>query len=394
MEDTKLQLLPDTGLSRLKWEQERERTGFSDLIGLGTADMDYRCPEPVLAALHRLLDMGHLGYPMIPDAYYDAIHDWLLRTTLWDIDARSCVINSVGIYASAWNLIQLLTKPGDKIVTLTPVHFCFRNMINLNGRFNIECPLILKEGNYIIDYAGLEACLASGSRMLWLCNPHNPVGRAWRREELQTVADLCEKYHVYIMSDDVYCGLTFPGIPYTPIASLSKKVSYQTVTLYSTSKTYNTTGLRHSFILTENPEIAKRYSESLMRMSLSYGQNIMGLEAVLAAYNECGGWLDALKKQIQSNHRFLSEFVSEQLPGASVTHSEATYFAWLDLRRLRLNPRQIAYLLEQEEHMIVENGAEDGKGGEGFIRMNLATSEANLEQGAARLRHFWSKHQK
>jgi len=393
MSNHDLILASGDGLARLKWEYEKERTSFADLLCFGTADMDYRTPEPILEALRGIVDRGHLGYPLVPDAYYKAIHDWLLRTAGWEIDARTCVGNNVGIYMSALHVIQTMTKPGDKITILTPVHFCFRRMINLNGRFAIECPLVNENGAYRIDYGMLDACLASGSKMLWLCNPHNPIGRTWSREELGKIAELCLKHRVLILSDDVYCGLIFPGRAYTPIASLSREISYRTVTLYSTSKSYNTTALRHSFIVAENPEISKMYQEALERADLNYGLNIMGIAAVIAAYNECGEWLCTLMKQIQKNHRFFTEFLAKNAPGAVVTPAEAAYFAWVNVQQLGINPKQLGYLLEQEEHMIVENGVELGKGGSGFIRVNLATSEENLQEGARRFQHFWQQHQ-
>ena len=393
MEPQDLVPISPSGLSRLKWEYEQEQTSYPDLLCFGTADMDYSSAEPILAALSNVVSKGHLGYTMVTDAFYQAIHDWLLRTASWDIVARCCVGQNEGIYMSAWNVLDTLTKPGDKITILTPVHFCFKQMINQNGRIAIECPLTLEADRYSINYHALESCFASGSNMIWLCNPHNPIGRVWKREELQKIGELCIKYNVLIMSDDVYCGLVFPGKEYTPIASLSKVISYRTVTLFSTSKSYNTTGLRHSFIVAENPEIFKAYGESVKRIGMGYGLNIMGMAATIAALNECDAWRQQLMQQIQKQYRCVKEYVAENLPGAAVTDSEATYFAWIDMRKLSIQPQQISYLLKQKEHMIVENGALLGKGGAGFIRLNLATSEENLHKGAERLKHFWEHHQ-
>ncbi|WP_320130701.1 aminotransferase class I/II-fold pyridoxal phosphate-dependent enzyme [uncultured Sphaerochaeta sp.] len=392
MKNQDLVLIPNKGLSRLKWEYEQKRTSYDDLLCFGTADMDYASPKPILSALCEVVGKGHLGYPLASDTFYDAIHDWLLRTTSWDIDAHCCVSQNAGIYMSAWNILETLTRPGDKITILTPVHFCFKRMINLNGRVVIECPLISENGKYMINFSSLEACFTSGSKMFWLCNPHNPIGRAWSKEELQKIAELCSKYNVLIMSDDVYCGLVFSGKKYTPIASLSKKISYRTITLYSTSKCYNTTGLRHSFIVAENPELFKEYGESLEKVGLGYGLNIMGIAATIAAFNECDEWLSIVIKQIQKNYHFIKGYFAEHLQGAIVAESEATYFAWVDMRQLRIHHQQISYLIEQEEHIIIENGAVLGKGGAGFIRINLATSEENLREGAKRLKHFWEQH--
>lgn len=393
MEHLKPTIATGEGLSRLKWEYERERTSCADLLCFGTADMDYRSPEPVLSALRDVLERGHLGYPMIPDAYYEAIRSWLSRTASWEVDARSCVAQNAGVYMAAWSALQILTKPGDRVTVLTPVHFCFQEMLRLNGRMAIESPLILRDGRYEIDFGSLEACLASGSKVLWMCNPHNPVGRAWTRKELERVAALCLRYQVWMLSDDVYCGLMFPGKQYVPVASLSKEISYRTVTLYSVSKTYNTAGLRHAFLVAENPEFYKKYTELLTAMNLQYGQNLMGLTATVAALNECDGWVEAVMEKIAEHHRFLSDYFAEHMPACRVMPTDAAYFAWIDLRALKVRPQMLGYLLEQEEHMVVENGYPLGKGGAGFIRFNLATSEEHVREGAERLLRFCKRHQ-
>lgn len=389
MVDQRLEIADDKGLFRLKWEYEKEQKPWDDLLCFGTADMDYRSPQPILDALERVIQRGHLGYPMIPDAYYEAIQNWLLRTNAWEIDARSSVLQNAGIYMAAWTALNILTAPGDAVAILTPVHFCFREILTLNRRRVMECPLILEGDGYRIDFGALEACLAAGSKVLWICNPHNPVGRAWKKEELQKIADLCLRYQAWILSDDVYCGLIFPEGRYTAIASLSREISYRTITLYSTSKTYNTAALRHAFIVAENPEICKQYREALNAMSMEYGQNLMGIVATIAAFNECDAWLDRLRKKIAENHRFLTQYFESQIPGrCRVMKSDASYFAWIDLRKLRIRPQTLSYQIEQEAHMIVENGYPLGRGGAGFIRMNLATSRANIEEGAKRLKKF------
>ena len=376
----------------MKWEEERERASCPDLLCFGTADMDYRSPEPVLASLKSVLERGHLGYPKIPDLYYETIHNWLLHIAGWNVDTRCCVLQNSGVYVLAWGALQLLTKPGDAVVILTPVHSVFKELLTLNNRKTLECPLMLKNGFYEIDFSFLEGCLASGAKVLWLCNPHNPVGRAWTREELKKIADLCLRYQVTILSDDVYCGLTYAGKPYTPIASLSQEISYHTITFYSTSKTYNTTALRHAFMVSENPELTKRYSELLTSMGVSYGQNLMGLEATIAAFRECEPWRIRLMEQIAANHRFLKAAFEKNMPECKVLQAEATYFAWIDLRALDIRPAQLTYLLEQETQIVVENGFRLGKGGAGFIRFNLATSQENLQEGTKRLIAFCKRH--
>lgn len=381
-----------TVLPRMKWDYEKERTGYDDLLSLGTADMDFKSPQPILDSIIDIAQTGHLGYPYIPDSFYEAIqaHAWKLSS--WKIDARKCVSTNVGIYMAAWNAFDSLTSPGDNIIILTPVHFCFKRMITMNHRKVIECPLHLEHGEYHIDFEKLTACLESGVRMLWLCNPHNPVGRSWTVDELKKIADLCVKNDVLIMSDDVYCDMLFPGTTYTPIASLSKEVSYRTITLYSTSKPFNTTGLRFAYAVIENPQFFERYQESLTKCDLAYGVNTMGIAATIAAYTACGEWMDQLMELISSNHRFVSEYCAAHIPDVDVILAESAYFAWIDMRKLKLKSRQLAYQLEEEEHMVVENGESFGKGGEYFIRVNLGTSAENLKTGLKRLEHFCKSH--
>lgn len=385
----------DSGkLFRMKWEYERERTGFQELLDFGTADMDFQSPQPLLDALMEVLQRGHLGYPMLPEAYYEAVHKWLKRKNGWEVDTHICLEHNVGIYMAVFNALDALTQPGDKITIFSPVHFCFKRMIQINGRIALECPLLEQDGVFRINFSALEACLQSGTKVLWLCNPHNPVGRAWSRDELQQVADLCVKYKVMIFSDDVYCDLMYAGASYTPIASLSAEVSQQTITFYSPSKSYNVTGLRHSFTITENPEFMKRYRESMDKVDLGYGMSLMGIAATIAAYNDCGPWVEALMRQVRENHQALTAYCREHLPGAVVAKADATYFAWIDLRALDIPPAQLGYLLEQEERLIVENGLQLGKGGAGYIRMNLATTGETLQLGMERLGHFWNAHRK
>ena len=392
MKNTEVQLVEADGLSRMKWEYEIDKNKYPDLLGMGTADMDFKSPQPLLDELAEVIRTGHLGYPWVDDRYYEVISQWLKRTCGWEIEGRFCIANGLGIYHSAGFLIDLLSRPGDRVTILSPVHMCFKQLINVHERFCLECPLVLDGDHYRINYQMLESCFASGSRLLWLCNPHNPVGRVWKREELEKIAKLCLKYNVSIMSDDVYCGLLYEGYRYTPIASLSPEISRRTVTMYSTSKSYNTSGLRHSYIVTENAELLKRYREAIDRYNMNYGMNIMGIHATMAAYSFCDGWLKELMHKVAENHAFLADFCAEKLALVHLLPAEATYFAWIDMRKLGIPPKQLAYLIAQEEHLIVENGSNEGKGGDGFIRINLATSRENVEEAAERLLDFYQHH--
>ena len=374
------------GLSTMKWEYEIDRTGFSDILSYGTADMDYPSPEPICRAICKVAEKGHLGYPYVKESYYKAIESWLLRTTGWRIDARRSVSNHVGIYTSVWNVIQSMTREGDEIIIQTPVHFCFSSMIRDNHRTVVENPLKNVNGKYEIDFEHLESCFSKKTKLLWICNPHNPVGRAWDREELLQIGELCLKHNVRILSDDVYCGLLYPGISYIPIASLSKEISDITITCYSTSKTYNTTGIKFSYVVIENLDLMVLYEGALRQLDLNYGINLMGLAVTEAAYNECDEWVRCLMEHVQNNEKVLKGFLEYEIPEVSLIESEATYFAWLDCRKVTESSDKLADLLEQKAHIILESGEHLGTGGNGYIRINLACPRTTLMRGMERVK--------
>ena len=279
-----------------------------------------------------------------------------------------------------------MTREGDEIIIQTPVHFCFSSMIRDNHRTVVENPLKNVNGKYEIDFEHLESCFSKKTKLLWICNPHNPVGRAWDREELLQIGELCLKHNVRILSDDVYCGLLYPGISYIPIASLSKEISDITITCYSTSKTYNTTGIKFSYVVIENLDLMVLYEGALRQLDLNYGINLMGLAVTEAAYNECDEWVRCLMEHVQNNEKVLKGFLEREIPEVSLIESEATYFAWLDCRKVTESSDKLADLLEQKAHIILESGEHLGTGGNGYIRINLACPRTTLMRGMERVK--------
>lgn len=377
-------VLDRSELSTMKWEAEWAKAGSRDVLCYGTADMDFRSPEPVLQALRTVIDRGHLGYPYIRPSFYEAVGGWLERSAGWKIDAANEIACNVSIYTSVWNLLDALTVPGDEVIIQTPVHFCFREMIEVNGRKAVSNPLICPDGRYTMDFEQLERCFTERTKIVWLCNPHNPVGRAWSRAELERVAEICKKHDVWIVSDDVYCGLLYEGTQYVPVASVSEDAAMRTVTCYSPSKTYNTTGVKFSFIVAQNPELMAKYKQSLHRLDLDYGINALGLAVAEAAYSQCDGWTQELMAYVQENHAMLCR-AAEQMPKVRVCKAEATYFAWMDWRETGLDDEGLRRML-REAGLVMESGAELGPGGSGWLRMNLACPNSVLQAGLARLK--------
>lgn len=372
-------------VATMKWTYERERLNDKTALCAGTADMDFPCAAPILDAIKECADKGFLGYPYITQDFYDAISNWLERTAGWQVDAKQCVATAVGIYSGAWVVLDAFTEPGDEIIIQTPVHSIFEHTIVTNGRVAVMNPLKAEGDSYVIDFEQLEECFTEKTKIFWLCNPQNPVGRLWTPEELKRLAEICLRHNVLIMSDDVYCGLVYSGYKYTPIASLSETISQNTITLYSTSKSYNTIGLRFSYLLTENSAYMEKIMTSLWKLHIVFGQNIIGIAATKAAYNECDIWLQEVMDYVKGNYEYLKKVLSEKAPEATLYKAEATYFAWLNLNYLHLSQEEITSFLEKEAHLVVEPGAAFGKGGEGYIRVNMAAKHDTFQKIADRL---------
>ncbi len=373
------------GLSTMKWEAELARTNDPELLCSGTADMDFRSPEPILETIREIAGRGHLGYPYVTKEYYGAIENWLYRLCGWKIDASSCVENNVGIYTAVWCVLDALTKPGDEVIIQQPVHFCFNRMLVDNGRTPVVNPLHFDGERYTMDFEQLESCFTERTKLFWLCNPHNPVGRAWTREELEKIADICLKHNVPILSDDVYCEMLFPGKSYIPIAAVSPEAAQNTIICYSTSKAYNTTSVKHSFVVSENRELLDQYYRSLTKLDLEYGLNLIGMEVTKTAFNKCGDWVRELMEYIEGNYRVFDEILCTKTKTIRTVQPEATYFVWVDMRGLKLGEKPLSDVIEKEAHLLIGMGDKLGIGGDGFIRVNLGCTRDMVSQIANRL---------
>jgi cysteine-S-conjugate beta-lyase len=378
------QTLDRERISCLKWNHEIQRTGDPDLLCFGTADMDIRAPEPVLAAICAVANVGHLGYPMIRPSYYEAIIAWQKRLSGWEIQ-KEWIDDNVGIYTSCYGIIEALTDRGDEIIIQSPVHYPFAALTGINGRVSLLNPLRQADGMYRMDLEGLVQTITPRTRLMWLCNPHNPVGRAWDKSELRELGEICLAHNIVIMSDDVYCGLLYPGVKYTPIASLSEALALNTLTLWSTSKIYNTTGVRHSLVVCPNPDLLDKYRHMMQKQSLAYGKNIFGLAVAESAFNECDEWVRHLMVDVQEHHALAKAILEEGIPGIGVGNMESTYVAWVDARCLGLAPENTVAFFEKKARVIVEPGHKFGTAGTGFFRMNLATSRERLTAGLRRI---------
>ncbi len=371
-------------ISTLKWEMEIDRLGDPDILSFGTADMDFRSPPAVVEALHRAVETGHFGYPYRKPSYYDALIGYLRRRFGWKVE-KSWIDSCVAIYPSMFAIMAELTQPGDEIIYQPPVHHVFMEIVEANGRVPVANQLIKRGDTYEMDFAGLEACITERTKLLLLCSPHNPVGRAWTRDELNELARICSNHGIIVVSDEVYSGMLFAGTEFVPFAAVSEWAAMNSYCLMSPSKPFNLTGLKHSIVITPNPVLQEDLRRGLVVGNLKYGGSVLGYAAAEAAFRDCDDWSEALMQHIADNHAYVSDFIRSFLPEVTLSKAEAAYFAWLDLSALNTPKAVYEELIEKKAKLIVTYGEFMGAGGENHIRINLGTSRSVLEAGLRRL---------
>jgi len=372
----------DQIIDRRSTESFKWKRFDADVLPMWVADMDFRSPEPVIEALHKRVAHGVFGYGGAPDGLREAIQAHLSKRHSWEVmDADISFIS--GVVTGFTHAIYSLTVPGDRILIQTPAYPPFLSAPNESGRELVMNELVQQEdGSYIIDFDDFEAKAASGVKLFILCNPQNPTGRVFSREELTRMAEICLRYDIVICSDEIHADLVFSASHHIPIASLAPEVSQKTVTYFAPSKTFNLAGLSTSVYVAQSPEMREILSHS-MRMLLGH-PNIIGLHAALAAYQHGEDWLDQVLIYLEANRDFLAEFVSVELAGVKMWTPEGTYLGWLDCRDLELGMSPQAFFLENAK-VGLNDGGDFGKAGEGFVRLNFGCPRALLQQGLTQM---------
>lgn len=365
----------------VKWDTEEP-----DILPMWVADMDFRTAPCIIEALRRRVDHGIFGYTHIPDEYYDAVIRWFSRRHGLDTLRREHILHTPGVVPAISATIKGLCAPGDGVIIQAPVYNCFFSSISNNGCRIVENPLIYSDATYSIDFDGLEKAAADpGNKLLLLCNPQNPGGRVWSRDELMRIAEICCRHGVTVVSDEIHCELTFDGIEYTPFGSLSPEIYAKSVTLSSPSKAFNTAGLQMANIFA--PDEAMRSAiDRAININEVCDANPFGVAGVIAAYNEGEEWLEELKKYLRDNYLCLRNFFESELPGLTVTKLEGTYLVWVDCRATGKSSAEIKETLYEKGRVRVQEGSIYGKAGEGFIRINIACPRPMLFDGLCRIR--------
>lgn len=371
------------GTDSYKWDSAPE----ADIIPLWVADMDFETFPCITEALQRRVAHGIFGYTRVPEAYYEAVCNWFGKHHGWHIN-REDIIYTSGVVPAVSAVIKALTLPGDQVIVQGPVYNCFFSSIRNNGCETVSNSLIYnkEELRYEIDFDDLERKLAhERARLMLICNPHNPGGRVWTRDELIRVAELCHKYGVRVVSDEIHCELTLYDNEYVPFGSLPDELSHGSITCCSPSKAFNTAGLQIANIVCRDAEVRNRIDRAI-NINEVCDVNPFGVIALQAAYSDEGyEWLTQLRAYISSNYDLLRERFARELPKCKVMRMEGTYLAWIDCSELHISSDEIEEMLMHENKVWVNAGSMYGTEGAAFIRINMACTSELLNEGITRI---------
>lgn len=371
------------GTDSYKWDSAPE----ADIIPLWVADMDFETFPGITEALQRRMAHGIFGYTRVPETYYEAVCRWFEKRHGWHIN-REDIIYTSGVVPAVSAVIKALTLPGDQVIVQGPVYNCFFSSIRNNGCEMVSNSLIYnkEELRYEIDFDDLERKLKhERARLMLLCNPHNPGGRVWTRYELTRVAELCRKYGVRVVSDEIHCELTLYDNEYVPFGSLSDELSRGSITCCSPSKAFNTAGLQIANIVCRDAEVRNRIDRAI-NINEVCDVNPFGVIALQAAYSDEGyEWLTQLRAYISANYDLLCERFARELPNCKVMRMEGTYLAWIDCSELHIPSDEIEEMLMHENKVWVNAGSMYGAEGAAFIRINMACTSELLNEGITRI---------
>lgn len=380
------EIIPRRGSDCVKWD----KCDDPQMLPLWVADMDFRAAPCIQQALQCRLDHGIFGYVHVPDSYYDAIIHWFSRRYDWHIQ-RDEIIYTIGVVPAIAAILQSITSPGDKVLMQTPVYNCFFSCLRNAGNVLVENHLVYEDHHYCIDFDDFERKIVEEQpKVFLLCNPHNPAGRVWTREELIRMGEICLRHKVFVISDEIHNELVFPGYHYTPFASICPEFAQNSAICTSASKSFNIAGLQCANII-----VRDAHKRALIDKGININEtcdiNPFGMAALQAAYTEEGEeWLTQLMEYIYGNYQYLCQYMSEHLPQIGVTRIEGTYLAWIDCSSLGLSSVDLEEKLRTQAHVWFTNGQAYDPSGSTFLRINLACPRSILTEALERFNRFCS----
>lgn len=380
------------GTHSAKWDTMDAQYGVPDMIQMGVADMDFKTPEPVLNAVRRVLDRGVLGYTDVDDGFFEAIRGWYERQ--YGVSVRKeWIVFCPRINIAAGLCTEAFSKPGEKVMMHTPGYGPLKTAVTEAGREMTEVPLVWRNGRYEMDIDGMEEKITADTRMLILCNPHNPTGRCWSMEELEQLGAFCKKHGILLFSDEIHGDLTRKGASFHTALKLSGQLGEQLVVASSPAKTFNIPGMIVSFLIIPEEGIRKRVEWEIYRVGM-HNPTAFAQEALCAAYTECGKWHEAALEYIDENEDFVRSFLERYFPEWQVMPREGTYLLWIDCRRDGLTEEAREQWFVQKAGVGVYMGGMFGEESRGFIRVNIAAGRETLRKALERLyaaKEKWSE---
>lgn len=361
----------------------------SETIPMWVADMDFKAAPCIIDALQKRLDHQVFGYGLKPDSFYLSIKNWMKKRHNWDIKAN-WISFSPGVVAGFNLAIQQFTSPGDKIIIQPPVYFPFAHSVRDTGRQIVDNPLQLKDGRLCIDFEDFEAKITPEVKMLILCNPHNPGGSVWKKEELKRLSEICLKNNILVVSDEIHADIVFSPSKHVPYASVSEEAAQNSITVTSHSKTFNVAGLTTSYVIIPNKKLLFDYNKALNIPHLGMG-NIFGTQALVAAYNSGEDWLGELNVYLKQNIDLVNDFFTQNMPKFKVIVPESTFLIWIDCREAGWEMKQITSFFLNDAKVAVNEGSLFGDNGKGFIRLNIGCSKLIVQQALNQIKEAYDK---
>ena len=375
------ELIDRRGTGCVKWDEAPS----ADVIPLWVADMDFRAAPAILEAVRRRMEHGVFGYTVVGDDYYEAVVNWFQRRHGWTIH-REEILYTTGVVPAMSASIKALTMPGERVLMLSPDYNCFFSSIRNNGCEVLETCLVFEDGRWQVDWQDFEQkCADEKTTVFLLCSPHNPTGRIWTKEELTRMNDICMKYHIKVVSDEIHCELVMPGQRFLPFAAVSEQCRQNCVTLNSPTKPFNIAGLQIANIVCSQPEWRRRIDRAI-NINEVCDVNPFGPVALKAAYNDSEDWLDELNQYLWGNYQVLCRFAEAHLPQWRVSPLEGTYLPWVDITATGLTSQAYADRLMEKARVWVNPGTMYGpQSGEGYIRLNIACPRSRLTEALERI---------
>lgn len=374
----------------IKHDFKKENGKADDILPLWVADMDFRSPDSVVEALKKAVDHGIFGYSRADESYFDAVAAWYQKRHHLTLQPEWMTCTP-GIVFALSIAVRAFTQEGDAVLIQPPVYHPFSRAILRNKRTLVENPLVLKDGHYEMDLEDLEQkVLDEHIKLMILCNPHNPVGRVWTREELTALADICLRHHVYVISDEIHGDFVWQGHEQTPYASISEEACLHSMMCTAPSKTFNLAGMATSNLFIPDPEMRRKFRSELLDIGQE-NMNRLGLFACRAAYEGGGEWLDQLIGYLAGNLALVRDFCKNRVPQIQLVEPEGTYLAWLDCRELGMTDDELMAFFSDEAKVWLDPGTHSGEQGSGFMRFNLGSSRSVIAQALDQIEAAWKK---